>query len=633
MAVNSNINPNFPLPGVDQSSKGFRDNFAATKTEIENLQGKTIQITGSLISNPVQIGSGNSTVVIPVQISLANVGAAGSNLSVQYNDNGAIAGSQMYIFGSNVGINTNTPSVDLDVVGNARVSSSTGNTHIDIGSNLRIRSSQFTANIIVSNVSALTIDKSTQYVGINTLPTARFEVSAGSNSVISIFGTNAASSNSDVRFTTNASASTIGLVLEQRVANKTGGMRIDTGGNISIHVNGANDAHLVDSTRAITVTTTGNVGIGNTNPAHRLSVSGNISISNTSVISGIKYADGSFQNTASIAGPTGPIGATGNVGATGPTGPINPTALSASNITVTSTTTDATFYPVFAEALTGNIGMRDASGLTFNPSSNTLTISGNASIGSIGINGNIAASSASAPSITFGNIQTGFWGRTQNTIDVSIGGVNKIEVGYSSISLGSDMNVGWVSSSSTNGNIEIGISRQSSSNLEINDGNLSVYRDLVLRNLVSSGNVEVTGNITATRNIIVGGNITATGNITTSNNIIFSDSSVLSTANLPSAVLAMPGNIVASTHNNKIVYLTGIGNLNIANTSFGSSNSCIIRNNTSNLITITTSGYSNATIGAPIYGYTGIIPSGIATIIVGTTGGSTVICDVRGDLG
>jgi len=64
MPVVSRVNPNFPLPGIDQPSKGFRDNFAIIKTEIESLQGKTIQLTGEVTSNPTIIDSGNSPVVL-----------------------------------------------------------------------------------------------------------------------------------------------------------------------------------------------------------------------------------------------------------------------------------------------------------------------------------------------------------------------------------------------------------------------------------------------------------------------------------------------------------------------------------------------------------------------------------------
>jgi hypothetical protein len=65
MAVISRVNPNFPVPGIDQSSKGFRDNFATIKNEIENLQGKSFILTGDVQGGPVMIDSGTSPIIIP----------------------------------------------------------------------------------------------------------------------------------------------------------------------------------------------------------------------------------------------------------------------------------------------------------------------------------------------------------------------------------------------------------------------------------------------------------------------------------------------------------------------------------------------------------------------------------------
>lgn len=64
MAVISKVNPNFPAPGIDQSSKGFRDNFTIIKTEIESLQGKTIQLAGAITSPAVMLDSGTAGITI-----------------------------------------------------------------------------------------------------------------------------------------------------------------------------------------------------------------------------------------------------------------------------------------------------------------------------------------------------------------------------------------------------------------------------------------------------------------------------------------------------------------------------------------------------------------------------------------
>lgn len=63
MVANSRVNPNFPIPGIDQSSRGFRDNFSTIKTEIESIQGKNIILAGAISGNCL-IDSGSLDVVI-----------------------------------------------------------------------------------------------------------------------------------------------------------------------------------------------------------------------------------------------------------------------------------------------------------------------------------------------------------------------------------------------------------------------------------------------------------------------------------------------------------------------------------------------------------------------------------------
>jgi hypothetical protein len=67
MTVNSQVNPNFPLPGLDQPSKGFRDNFTIIKQEIEALQGKQIQLVGEITSAPTELGAGSTITQIVTQ--------------------------------------------------------------------------------------------------------------------------------------------------------------------------------------------------------------------------------------------------------------------------------------------------------------------------------------------------------------------------------------------------------------------------------------------------------------------------------------------------------------------------------------------------------------------------------------
>jgi hypothetical protein len=50
-----------------------------------------------------------------------------------------------------------------------------------------------------------------------------------------------------------------------------------------------------------------------------------------------------------------------------------PTSTTATNSVITTKSDNSTYYPVFANADTGNLGLDAAAGLTFNPSTNTLT--------------------------------------------------------------------------------------------------------------------------------------------------------------------------------------------------------------------------------------------------------------------
>jgi hypothetical protein len=81
MPVISKVNPNFPLPGIDQSTKGFRDNFAITKTEIENLQSKTIQLVGAITSTATILDSGTAPVVITTTSAVYRQGFVNADLT------------------------------------------------------------------------------------------------------------------------------------------------------------------------------------------------------------------------------------------------------------------------------------------------------------------------------------------------------------------------------------------------------------------------------------------------------------------------------------------------------------------------------------------------------------------------
>mgnify|MGYP003336945685 CR=1 FL=1 len=115
-SINTNgINTNYPVPGVNNSSQGFRDNFAATKTnldtagtEITDLQNKVVvkqalanstlnnDMANTLISNALTRTFRASTYnlggalsgVVPVNVALGDVQfgtvAPNSNVTLQF---------------------------------------------------------------------------------------------------------------------------------------------------------------------------------------------------------------------------------------------------------------------------------------------------------------------------------------------------------------------------------------------------------------------------------------------------------------------------------------------------------------------------------------------------------------------
>lgn len=269
MTAGSNVNPNYPIPGIDQSSRGFRDNFSTIKKEISDLQSKQIIFTGALAGTQSTIfDSGPDPIVIPGVINAANLHiadnvpgaviylAADGNFAAAYDlFNYNSITSTVQIRGSDI-----NPILTFTTTLTDAVVASTGNIAIAVGS---------TPAIYVSDAGAVGIN--------NAAPSVQLDV-ASNTYVPAQFHSSQDLSDNAVRFTTDQMSATMGLVLEQRAADAVAGIRIGTNGTLSLHTGEPMDAGLSDTSRRLVILPGGEVGINNNNPSHALDVIGTVSI-------------------------------------------------------------------------------------------------------------------------------------------------------------------------------------------------------------------------------------------------------------------------------------------------------------------------------------------------------------------
>ena len=286
MAIGSLVNPNYPVPGIDQSSKGFRDNFSAIKVEIENLQAKNIVLTGDATGNAI-IDGGTGEVVINTVVSVANAAAGGMSYSVQYNDMGVISGDSVLLYDYDTQtliVAVDMPDISYALDSNAAkihnllaiqgdfneaILSITGVDYsyptISLSSVTNTGVGQ--ANLNIANADTVTADTlNIQFNGINAAqfnlnglavgalyqaqagsPLGYLEVYADGQPDIGNFYSTYPNSDNGVRLETADANSTVGLVLQQTAADRVAGMRIGQTGNLTLHTGLDSGADLSDS--------------------------------------------------------------------------------------------------------------------------------------------------------------------------------------------------------------------------------------------------------------------------------------------------------------------------------------------------------------------------------------------------
>jgi len=292
MVAVSRVNPNFPIPGIDQSSRGFRDNFSTIKSELEAIQGKSVVLTGDVTGSAL-IDSGGSDIVLTCSVATGNIVAGGGNLSIQYNYQGITSGHPNFVYDPNqgyVGIGTSQPLVLLDIYGDATVRSNLIVTNNNVGFGemefsaayqaVRINSNSGGNNYpilleldgqIVANISGYGMA-----IGYNVgFAQCALDIYTDTPDMAHLY-TSSNNTDNGVRLITDQSNASMGLMLDHIYAAKMGGMRIDHNGNISIHAGESTGSQLSNSSAKITVLPQGRVGIGVVSPANALHVAGGV---------------------------------------------------------------------------------------------------------------------------------------------------------------------------------------------------------------------------------------------------------------------------------------------------------------------------------------------------------------------
>jgi len=283
MAVNSNINPNFPLPGVDQSSRGFRDNFSYAKKEIENLQSKQIQLYGDVVSDPITIDSGSGVVSINTQVLFHSITVSGNQYAVLFNNSGIITTSDIYYNPTthSLGFGTATPRESLDVyTGNIVL----GNSSI---SRAKISTETPTDLVLSTNSNPVIYITHAGTVGIGTQTPGRVLDVVSPEYDVARFTSTLNNTDVGVRLRTAQTNSSVAWVVENE-NTYAGGVRSDSLGYVSLHAGESPGSGLQTGSQAVTIDpATKYVGVGTITPMARLDVAGNLHVSGTIMSDGV----------------------------------------------------------------------------------------------------------------------------------------------------------------------------------------------------------------------------------------------------------------------------------------------------------------------------------------------------------
>ena len=577
----------------------------ATSSDANASNVVPLQTTSGLTAQVYQTG-GEAVATLGTNVTFSPAG--GSDTTIQYNEAGSLngSGSFTYDYGNSI----------LSLVGNANVSNlnatgvvtasrltsnvTTGTAPLIVTSTTQVANLNVaTSGSVVNGNSNVNIPAANGNVTISAIGNANIVVVTGTG--VNIAGTFNASGNANVG---NIGAATA-IITTGNITTINSGLMQNGTSNVAI-ASGANVTLTVASTARITATSSG------ANVNGTLGVSGNANVLNLGTAQVLATANVTApQLISNIATGTAPLVVTSttqvaNLNAATAGAATNASALlqntsSATTVYPTFTTSDANgnssavintaisanlangaiIATTFVGNVTGNISgtlvapgsntqviFNDAgnanavAGLTFNKSTNLLTVSGNVSGGNL--------TTAGALSVT-GNANTGNLGTT--TLIATTGNITTINSGLmqnstSNVSIASGANVTLgvagtaritATSSGANVNGTLGVTGNVSGGNLTTAGALSVTGNANVGNLGTAGLITATGNVSG-GNLTTAGLITATGNVSGGN--ITTAGVVTATGNVSGGNLTTAG-ALSVTGNANITGNITVGTFNV----------------------------------------------------------------------
>jgi hypothetical protein len=509
-------------------------------------------------STPIYFYSANSNVSFPDSITaIGNITAA--NVTANLFGNGAAISS---LTGANV----------TGQVGYAAIANSVAVANVSgIGNIATVNLTGSTSNVLYGNGVFATAP--VLYANSNV---AVFLAAFGSNTISTTGNANVGNLGAAGLFTatgnvTGANLTTSGVVVA--TGNITGGNLI-TGGDVVVtgnanvtaninltgNLNTTGNANVASNLRVTGNATSNNIAVGYyANVGADLGVSGNANVVGNAVVGGNIAITGNgtvaVLTTSSNANVGGNLNVTANAN-------INGSAVVAANLNVSGNASIGG-----NTTITGNLTLNSNLAVPFNTTTNNITISSQASVGTtLLVVGNIT---------TYSNANVG---------------ANLIVLGNSSVA-GNSVITGNVTALNGifNGNANV------TGNINVNGAaNISGAAN-VLGNLNVIQNASVSGNATVIRNITAGGNVNVTGNIGSGN---------LSTGNASvSATLSVGGNtaIIGSTTIGGNLNVTSGSGSNVAGNLGVGGNLAVTGNITTTGITSTSALFNSATALTSIF--------------------------------